>query len=171
VTIVECGDFGCPFTQQARATVARITELHPEVAVYWLNNPLPAHACAEAAARASIAAARQGAFWPFADLLLETFGQQGEDCGDPTHADTCEEDDLVALATTAGLDPVRFREALHDPAIDQTLAEQIEVCRGNGATATPTFFIGDDLLRGAQPLENFLRIIEEEQQAVGEAER
>ena len=75
VTVVEYGDFECPYCGRAEPDVRELLRDFADVRYVWRHLPLPdVHANAELAAEASEAAAAQGAFWPMHDLLLEHQG-------------------------------------------------------------------------------------------------
>ena len=72
VTVVEYGDFECPYCGQAEPTVRELLAERGDVRYVWRHLPLrDVHPRAEIAARASEAAAVQGAFWPLHDRLLD----------------------------------------------------------------------------------------------------
>jgi len=71
VTIVEYGDFQCPYCGQAEPVLRNLLAGHGEVRYVWRHLPLSdVHPRAQLAAEAAEAAADQGAFWPMHDLLL-----------------------------------------------------------------------------------------------------
>jgi hypothetical protein len=71
VAVVECGDFDCPYCQRATKTIDRVIADYPsQVSFYFLHNPLSFHPNAESAARAAVAADKQGKFWEMHDKLF-----------------------------------------------------------------------------------------------------
>jgi protein-disulfide isomerase len=153
VTIVEFGDFECPFCRNANHTIELLLAEYPDqVRHVWRHNPLSHHTRARDAARASMEAyAQRGdeGFWRMHELLYED-GYGLADSG------------LRYSAIRAGLDLSRFEIAMessaHDTIVqrDQLLAQQI------GATGTPTFFVNGRMLQGAQSIESFRAVIAEE---------
>ena len=139
-TIVACSDYECPFCERARATVDQVLDEYPDVRVAWMHDPLPVHEGAKVAARAASAAQAQGRFWEMHDLLFE-------------HADAHGEDDVLGFARSLGLDMKRFEEDF--AAADEAVELQRKSCEAAGAKGTPSFFIGDTVLIGAQPIEAF----------------
>jgi Na+/H+ antiporter NhaA len=96
VTIVEYGDFECPYCGQAEPTVRELLAGHGDVRYVWRHLPLnDVHTHAQLAAEAAEAAADQGAFWPMHDLLLR-------------HQDALLMRDLIGYAGDAGIDTARF---------------------------------------------------------------
>jgi hypothetical protein len=71
ITVVEYGDFECPWTQQAAPAARELLAGHPDLRYVWRHLPLhDVHPHAQLAAEAAEAAAAQGRFWPMHDLLL-----------------------------------------------------------------------------------------------------
>jgi Na+/H+ antiporter NhaA len=129
VTIVEYGDFECPYCGQAEPVVRELLAGHGDVRYVWRHLPLTdVHPHAQMAAEAAEAAADQGAFWPMHDLLLR-------------HQDALLTPDLVRYATEVGIDPERFRARLASRADAARIAEDVDSADLSGVSGTPTFFI------------------------------
>jgi len=129
VTIVEYGDFECPYCGQAEPVLRELLAGHGDVRYVWRHLPLTdVHPHAQLAAEASEAAAEQGAFWPMHDLLLR-------------RQDALLMPDLVRYAGEIGLDPARFRARLADRADAARVAEDVDSADLSGVSGTPTFFI------------------------------
>jgi Na+/H+ antiporter NhaA len=129
VTIVEYGDFECPYCGQAEPVLRELLAGHGDVRYVWRHLPLTdVHPHAQLAAEASEAAAEQGAFWPMHDLLLR-------------HQGALLMPDLMGYATEAGLDPARFRDRLTRRADAARVAEDVDSADLSGVSGTPTFFI------------------------------
>ena len=95
VTIVEYGDFECPFCGQAEPVIRELLAGSGDLQYVWRHLPLnDVHLTAQLAAEASEAAADQGAFWEMYDLLL-------------SHQDELQPKDLVRYAEQLGLDVER----------------------------------------------------------------
>lgn len=128
VTIVEYGDFQCPYCGRAEPSVRKLLA-DTEVRFVWRHLPLTeVHPQAQLAAEAAEAAATQGAFWQVHDAML-------------AHQDQLEESDLVALATSLGLDGDALRQALHTRRFAARVAEDVRTADASGVAGTPTFFI------------------------------
>ncbi|MBV9059240.1 MAG: Na+/H+ antiporter NhaA [Pseudonocardiales bacterium] len=137
VTMVEYGDFECPYCGQAEPVVRELLAQYGEVRYVWRHLPLTdVHPRATLAAEASEAAASQDKFWPMHDVLLER--QQ-----DLRPAD------LIRYAGELGLDVERFREELLDHTHAPRIAEAIESASLSGVSGTPTFFINGQRHYGA----------------------
>lgn len=149
VTMIECSDFQCPFSRRAAGTVDELIAKNDDVAFFHAHFPLaPMHEHAMLMARASVAAQRQGAFWPMHDAL---FARRVESEGA-----------AIDLAARLGLDSARFAADLHEPTVHGEVERQRRLCRDAGVRGVPTFFINGRRMIGSQPVEEFQRVIDEE---------
>jgi protein-disulfide isomerase len=129
VTLVEYGDFECPYCGMAEPVVRELLRDYGEVRYVWRNLPLTdVHPQAQLAAEAAEAAGAQGKFWEMHDLLLD-------------HQDHLKVMDLVGYATDLGLDVDRFREALHRHSKAGRVADDVDSASLSGVSGTPTFFV------------------------------
>lgn len=130
VTIVEYGDFECPFCGRAEESLTTVLNRLPtQVRYVWRHLPLvDVHPAAWRAALASEAAATQNAFWPMHDALLARRAE-------------LEQLDLVGLASSLGLDTDRFVADFESPRTSQKVAADVESARLSGVAGTPTLFI------------------------------
>jgi protein-disulfide isomerase len=158
VTIVEFSDFQCPFCSRGYQILEEqvMPEYEGKVRLFFKHLPLKSiHPWAEGAAIASECAAEQSpeAFWTMYHAI---FKAQRELNNDNLKAK------LTEFAKAAGIDDGKFAQCYEtkatQPRIEKDLAEAAAV----GANSTPTFFINGRRLEGAQPLENFKAIIDEE---------
>ena len=102
VTVVEYGDFECPYCGRAEPVVRELLAGQGDVRYVWRHLPLPqVHPQAALAAEAAEAAAAQDAFWPMHDLLLE-------------RQDHLQPKDLFRYAAELGLDLDRFADDLRE---------------------------------------------------------
>ncbi len=158
VTIVEFSDFQCPFCSRGYQILEEqvMPEYEGKVRLFFKHLPLKSiHPWAEGAALATECAADQSpeGFWKMYHAIFK--GQRD-----------LNQDNLktrvTAYAKGAGLDEGKFTQCFDAktalPRIEKDLAEAAAV----GANSTPTFFINGRRLEGAQPLENFKAIIDEE---------
>ena len=107
----------------------------------------------ERAARASYAAALQGAFWEYHDALFA----EGEKRSEADLSD----DALIALAGDLGLDPERFVTDMESSATVDEIAANAQLGMDLGAHSTPVFLMGGEPLAGAQPSQVFLDAFEQ----------
>jgi Na+/H+ antiporter NhaA len=141
ITLIEFGDFECPYCGQAEP-VARELLTDTDLRFVWRHLPLTdVHPAAQLAAEASEAAAAQGKFWEMHDRLLDN--QQ-----DLTPAD------FVRHAGDLGLDVDRFDDDLRRHVYEATVAQDVESADVSGATGTPTFFINGQRHYGAYDLDS-----------------
>ncbi len=150
VTIVEFSDFQCPFCNRVNPTMKQIKETYPnDVRIVFRQLPLGFHDRARPAAKATLAAAQQGKFWEMHDLLFE-------------NQKALSDKDLEGYATTLGLDIAKWKADMEDPKIEQMVKEDETVAGKFGANGTPAFFVNGRHLSGAQPFEQFDKLIKEE---------
>lgn len=140
ITVAFFSDFECPYCVRAEKTLRDLEAQKPgQVKVVYKFRPLPMHAHARDAAKAAIAAEKQGKFWEYHDVLLQ-------------HRDALEHDDLVKYAGEVGLDIARFETDLNDPAAEERIKADEKQADALGAKGTPTAFVNGYRLIGAQPL-------------------
>jgi Na+/H+ antiporter NhaA len=131
VTVLEYGDFECPYCGQAEPVLRELLRDFGDVAYAWRHLPLnDVHPNAQRAAEAAEAAAEQGAFWEMHDLLLE-------------RQDALGFRDLVGYAAELGLDAERFEEDLRTRSGAGRIAQDVDSADLSGVSGTPTFFIND----------------------------
>ena len=129
VTLVEYGDFECPYCGQAEPVVRTLLQNMGDLRYVWRHLPLTdVHPNAALSAEAAEAADKQGAFWPMHDLLLQHQKELR-----PVH--------LVRYAADLGLDVDRFREDLRRHVGAARVAEDVDSAGSSGVAGTPTFFI------------------------------
>ncbi|WP_433472488.1 Na+/H+ antiporter NhaA [Spirillospora sp. CA-142024] len=129
VTVVEYGDFECPYCGQAEPVIRELLAGHGDVRYVWRHLPLnDIHPRAQLAAEAAEAAAAQGAFWDMHDVLLE-------------HQDALRPRDLVGYAEDLGLDLDRFRADMRRHIGAGRIAEDVDSADLSGVSGTPTFFV------------------------------
>ena len=130
VTLVEYGDFECPYCGQAEAVIRELLASHgDEVRYVWRHLPLQdVHPNAQLAAEAAEAAAAQGRFWEMHDLLLDHQGELS-----PT--------DLEGYARQLGLDAERVMEELRRREHSSRVSVDVASADESGVSGTPTFFV------------------------------
>ena len=142
VTLLEYGDYECPYCGQAEVVIRDLLEsFGDDVRYVWRHLPLnDVHPNAQMAAEAAEAAAAQDAFWGMHDKLLE-------------HQDELSPPDLTRYAEELDLDVERFwddlRERVHAPRI----AEDVGSADASGVAGTPTFFINGKRHHGAYDID------------------
>ena len=141
VTLVEYGDFQCPYCGQAESIVRELLADFGDLRYVWRHLPLnDVHAHAQLAAEASEAAAAQNRFWEMYDLLL-------------AHQDALHVKALVSYAQELELDVERFRGALRKRKYEGRVAEDVDSADRSDVSGTPTFFINGRRHYGAYDVE------------------
>ncbi len=137
VTVVEYGDFECPYCGQAEPAVRELLADFGDVRYVWRHLPLnDVHPNAQLAAEAAEAAAAQDAFWEMHDILL-------------ARAANLRSRDLLGYAGELGLDTERFKRDLRTHAGAARIAEDVDSADLSGVSGTPTFFINGKRHYGA----------------------
>jgi Na+/H+ antiporter NhaA len=137
VTVVEYGDFECPYCGQAEPVVRELLRDFADVRYVWRHLPLnDVHPNAQLAAEAAEAASDQGAFWEMHDLLLG-------------HQDALAPSDLMVYADQLGLGLERFTDGLRTHSAAVRIAEDVDSADLSDVTGTPTFFINGRRHHGA----------------------
>jgi Na+/H+ antiporter NhaA len=141
VTVVEYGDFECPYCGRAEPVVRELLQAFGDVRYVWRHLPLSdVHPNAQLAAEAAEAAAAQGAFWEMHDLLLD-------------HQDALQPRDLISYAERLGLDAGRFVAGLRSHAGAPRVAEDVDSADLSGVSGTPTFFVNGRRHYGAYDID------------------
>ena len=134
VVLVEFFDYSCGYCRQAVADVDRLIKEDPKLKVVFRELPILGDA-SDAAAKVSLSAARQGAFYPF-HLKLYNAGR-------PT-ADT-----IARIQKESGLDPALVAADIKAADVTAEISKNMELARALQLTGTPAFVVGDKLLPGA----------------------
>ncbi len=146
VTVVEYGDFQCPYCGQAEPVVRELLG-DTDLRFVWRNLPLSdVHPQARMAAEAAEAAAAQGQFWEMHDLLLD-------------HQDSLRIMDLLRYAEQIGLDAERFHTDLMTHAAEEYIDEDLDSADQSGVSGTPTFFINGQRHYGAYDIATFTEAV------------
>ncbi|MCA9688085.1 MAG: thioredoxin domain-containing protein, partial [Myxococcales bacterium] len=147
---VEFSDFQCPFCSRVNPAMKQIKETYPnDVRIVFRQLPLPMHKQAQPAARAALAADRQGKFWEMHDKLFE-------------NQKAFSDESFKAWATELGMDAGKFEKDYNDPVIAKMIADDMTVSSKFGARGTPAFFVNGRFINGARPFEQFDALIKEE---------
>ncbi|MBR9690115.1 thioredoxin domain-containing protein [Candidatus Woesearchaeota archaeon] len=148
MVIVEYSDFECPFCKKAHdGALKQIRQNFGDaVVIEYKHFPLSFHANAQKAAEASECAREQGKFWEYHDKLFENQKSLGVES-------------LKQYAKELGLNTQSFNACLDDGVKAQLVRDQFLEGQSKGVSGTPAFFIGDSMISGAQPYENFLPVI------------
>lgn len=153
VTVVEFGDFQCPFCKRVQPTLDELRRKYgAKLRIVWKNQPLPFHPHAE----------------PAAELALEARAEKGDDGFFRAHdaifasSPKLDDADLEDIAKQLGLDVGRARAAMAKHAYKAAIAADQDLADDLRANGTPTFFVNGRKLVGAQPLDKFVALVDEE---------
>ncbi|MER5994900.1 Na+/H+ antiporter NhaA [Streptomyces viridosporus] len=149
LTLVEYGDFECPFCARATGVAQELRQRFGDRLRYVFRHlPLPdVHEHSELAARAAVAADAQGRFWQMHDLLF-------------AHQDQLEFEDIVGYAAQLGLDVERFLEDLDSERTAARVRADVASAEASGARGTPTFFLGSRRHTGPYDAQTLARELE-----------
>jgi Na+/H+ antiporter NhaA len=149
VTVVEYGDFECPWTGMIAPTARELLAENTDIRYVWRHLPLEdVHPHAQLAAEAAEAAGDQGMFWPMHDLLL-------------TNQQDLHLANLLGYARSLELDVDKFSDDLLRHRFAAHVAQDVDSADLSGVAGTPTFFVNDRRHEGPQDLEGLNRVIAE----------
>lgn len=149
VTIVEFSDYQCPFCRRVQNTLNELRKKYPnDVRIVLRQNPLPFHPRAR----------------PAANLALEARAQKGDvaflEANRRLYIDDLEDKDLLALAKELKLDEKKAKAAITNNTHDAEIETDVALAQDFEARGTPHFFINGVRLSGAQPLPNFVALVD-----------
>ncbi len=148
VTILSYTDFQCPYCARSVETMADLMELYPgKLRLVFKNNPLKNHEDARDAARAALAAHRQGKFWEYRDLLYDNMSNLGDET-------------YIKLATDLGLDLDAFNADRKSEAIAAVIEADEAEAAAHNMRSVPSFVVNGVKVRGARSVEYFGEVIE-----------
>lgn len=152
VTIIEFSDFQCPFCAKGADILNQLKQKYgKKIKVAFKNFPLPFHNHAEKAAVAGLCVHEQNAdaFWRMHDLMF-------------ANQDSLDAEGLKNLAKKVGVKMDQFEKCMAENKHLAQVQSDMEEGRKVGVKSTPTFFINGQLINGAQPVEVFAELIEEQ---------
>ncbi len=152
VTIVEFSDFQCPYCAQGSKVLRQLKKKYgKKIKVVMKQFPLPFHTQAKKASVAALCANEQstGKFWEMHDKLFADQSKLGID-------------QLKALANKLGLDTQKFNTCLDQNKYIAQVEKDIQDGQAVGVKSTPTFFVNGQLVSGAQPVDVFSELIDQE---------
>lgn len=148
VTIIEFSDYECPFCARVQSTLRELqNEYKGKVRFAFKQLPLPMHPNAIPAAQAALAAHQQGKFWEYHEKIW---------------ANTQNLDDatLIRIAEELKLNMKRFNADRNSQKITAMVQTDLEDAAKVDARGTPFFFINGTPMSGAQPTEEFRKVID-----------
>lgn len=148
VTVVEFGDFQCPFCKAAEPILKQVLAKYPDaVRLMFRNLPLQdVHAEAINSAEAAACADKQGKFWPYHDQLYANQDSLGEAL-------------YSSLATSLSLDLDQFTACRQNHLTLSAIQIDFSAAVAAGAEGTPTFFVNGHRIPGVLPLDLWDKVI------------
>jgi protein-disulfide isomerase len=148
VTVVEFFDYNCPYCRRANPVIAELLEQNPEIRYVYKEFPILAESSHYAARLALAVHRRQPELYePLHRQLLEQTGRLTEET-------------IQTVADGLGVDLEVILAEMEDPEIAQAIEANLALARTLRITGTPTFIIGERVLKGLQPLEELQAAIE-----------
>ena len=149
ITIVEYGDYECPYTGMAYPVVKEIMRQFGEKLYFVFRNfPLrEIHPHAQHAAEAAEAAATQDKFWQMHDYLFK-------------HQKALDDHHLVEYAQKVGLDIEKFKQEMSGHVYAPLINESLKNGSNSGVKGTPTFFVNGIRYEDSWDLDTFSNLLE-----------
>ncbi len=139
VEVVELLDFQCPYCRSAHEELLELRKQHgDDLQLVVRHVPLEIHVAAKGAAKASVAASKQGKFWPYHDAIF-------------AHEGALDRAAFVQMATELGLDAEQFKADLDSTEVSQAVDDDLRLSLKLGVVATPGFFINGRYVSGFRP--------------------
>ena len=159
VTIIEFSDFQCPFCSRVEPSLKSVREKYGDkVRLVWKNEPLPFHPAAPPAAEAAMEVRAEKGDKGFWDVHDRFFASQK----DLMNGKDANIDGIVKIATDAGASADKVKAAIAGHTHKKEIDADNDLSQDFQASGTPHFFINGRRLVGAQPVEKFEKIIDEE---------
>jgi len=156
VWVVEISDFQCPFCKRWHdETYPAIKRDYIDAGIVrmaYVNLPLSMHPHAVPAAEAALCASAQGRFWEVHDAIFATQARW------TPMPDARALFDSLALAS--GIDRAAYRSCMDSDVMLRVINGDVARAASANVRPTPTFFVGNERIEGAAPLEVFRRAIE-----------
>ncbi len=145
VTLVEFFDYNCPYCRTVAPVVNDAVASDPQLRIVYKEFPILGPN-SQFAAKAALAAHRQGRYLNFHEALMEADGAANEGS-------------VLRIAAKVGLDVDRLRTDMEDPAIQAALSRNFELAQALRINGTPGFVVGEQIRRGATDLSTLQEIV------------
>ena len=150
VTLVEFFDYRCGVCKRVHPIVAELVESDPGLRRVYKEWPILGPE-STMAARAALASREQGEYLAFHDALMEA-------------RTPLDEDAVMRIAASAGLDADRLRDDMSAPEIEETIRRNHELAARLGLNGTPSFLVGGRIVRGGRDLDSMRALVAEERE-------
>ena len=155
ITIVEFTDFGCSFCRRHHQFTFRqlVDEFVERGKVFYVVKQFPITSPqGELAALAAICAGEQGAYWTMHDALFAA--------GDVWYGDAVTaRRQIMTIAADLGLDRAELQACIERPSTQDVIARHVSEAHALHIFGTPVFFVNNQLLSGAQPIERWRELL------------
>ena len=151
ITLVEFFDYRCGYCRRVKPTLETLLAENDDLRLVFKEFPILGPE-STLAAQAALAARAQGLYEPFHWALM---GAEG--AFDLAH--------ILEVAGSVGLDTERLAEDMNDPAFDALIERNSGLARALGIRGTPGFVIGERVIGGALPLDEFRAVIADAREA------
>ena len=152
VTLVEFFDYRCGYCRRVKPTLETLIAENDDLRLVYKEFPILGPE-SDLAARAALAARAQGLYGPLHAALMDAdseFDLAG----------------ILEIARSVGLDPARLESDMDDPAFDELIARNGALAQALGIRGTPGFVIGERVIGGMLPLDEFRAVIADARQAL-----
>ena len=154
VSIVEFFDYNCPYCRKAAPILAEATAADPKLRLVFKEWPILGPG-SQFAARAALASRAQGKYEPFHQAMMAYSGQ-------------VDEGSTLEIAAKVGIDVERLRRDMDDPAIASEIERNLALAGTLRITGTPSFVIGDEVVRGLVDLTVLQQYVADARKAPGD---
>jgi protein-disulfide isomerase len=147
VTLVEFFDYNCTYCRQVAPVMAQAEAADPQLRIVYKEFPILGPGSIYAA-KAALAAHRQGRYEDFHQALMKAKGQVAEPL-------------VLKVAAEIGLDVARLKADIQDSVIQASIDRNLELAQALNINGTPGFVVGDQILRGATDLATMKELIDQ----------
>lgn len=152
VVIVEFFDYHCGVCKRVLPIVVKMLKTDPKVKLVLKEWPILGPASV-VAARAALASRKQGKYVEFHTAMMKANGRLTKNR-------------IMAIATGVGMDPVKLEQDMKAREIDAMLSRNLQLADAITLNGTPSFIIGNTLIRGGRPYDSMMDLIRKERNRV-----
>ena len=135
ITVVEFFDYNCGYCKRGMPEIQKLIQNDNRVRVVFKELPILSKG-SEEAAKAALAAKRQGKYWEFHQALLSSKGQANEASS-------------LKAAEALGIDMEKFKADMKSASVSEELEQMKALAKKMGISGTPHFLVGDKSIPGA----------------------
>lgn len=145
VTLVEFFDYRCPYCKQVDPSLEALLKADQKLRIVYKEFPVLGPASITAS-RVALAARKQGKYDQFHRAMMAAKGEIDDDA-------------VMRVARSIGLDMARIRTDMAAPEIDQILKNNLDLALALGVEGTPVFVVGDTMAPGAADIDSLRKLI------------